>query len=57
MDEDDEAAQRRQQEKARQKGPRHKYRDLLQELADRKVDEVVIDLDDLASVWTWNCKT
>ncbi|KAI6522277.1 hypothetical protein MCOR10_005682 [Pyricularia oryzae] len=49
MDEDDEAAQRRQQKKARQKGPRHKYRDLLQELADRKVDEVVIDLDDLAS--------
>ncbi|TLD25134.1 hypothetical protein PspLS_05530 [Pyricularia sp. CBS 133598] len=49
MDEDDEAAQRRQQEKVRQKGPRHKYRDLLQELADRKVDEVVIDLDDLAS--------
>lgn len=49
MDEDDEAAQRRQQEKTRQKGPRHKYRELLQDLADRKINEVIIDLDELAS--------
>ncbi|KAK0731800.1 MCM2/3/5 family-domain-containing protein [Lasiosphaeris hirsuta] len=49
MDEDDEAQARRQQEKARKRAPRHKYKDLLQELADRKIDEVVIDLDDLYS--------
>lgn len=50
MDEDDEAAQRRQQERARQKGPRYKYKEMLRELADRKIDEVVIELDDLAAV-------
>ncbi|KLU84671.1 DNA replication licensing factor mcm7, partial [Magnaporthiopsis poae ATCC 64411] len=49
MDEDDEAAQRRQQERARQKGPRYKYKEMLRELADRKIDEVVIELDDLAA--------
>ncbi|KAK3341679.1 MCM2/3/5 family-domain-containing protein [Lasiosphaeria hispida] len=49
MDEDDDAQARRQLEKARKRTPRHKYKDLLQELADRKIDEVVIDLDDLYS--------
>ncbi|EJT75478.1 DNA replication licensing factor mcm7 [Gaeumannomyces tritici R3-111a-1] len=49
MDEDDEAAQRRQQERARQKGPHYKYKEMLRQLADRKIDEVVIDLDDLAT--------
>ncbi|KAH8884429.1 MCM2/3/5 family protein [Thozetella sp. PMI_491] len=48
MDEDDTAAQRRAQEKARKKSPRYKYKDMLQEVADRKVNEVVIDLDDIA---------
>ena len=47
MDEDDEAQQRRRQEKERRRKPQHKYKDMLQELADRKIDEVVIDLDDL----------
>ncbi|KAM7192283.1 DNA replication licensing factor mcm7 [Rhypophila sp. PSN 637] len=42
MDEDDGDA-RRQRRK-----PTHKYRDLLRELADRKISEIVIDLDDLA---------
>jgi len=49
MDEDEGAQQRRQQEKARRKTPQHKYKEMLQELADRKIDEVVIELDDLQS--------
>lgn len=50
MDEDDEAHQRRMQEKARRRAPQHKYRDMLQQLANRKIDEVCIELDDLAAV-------
>lgn len=50
MDEDDDAAQRRLQEKARRRTPQHKYKDMLQQLADRKSDEICIDLDDLATV-------
>jgi len=50
MDEDDEAHRRRQQEKARKRAPQHKYKNMLQQLADRKRDEIVIDLDDLATV-------
>ncbi|TPX16430.1 mini-chromosome maintenance complex protein 7 [Thyridium curvatum] len=49
MDEDDEAHQRRMQEKARRRAPQHKYRDMLQQLANRKIDEVCIELDDLAA--------
>ncbi|KAK3939680.1 DNA replication licensing factor mcm7 [Diplogelasinospora grovesii] len=47
MEEDDGAQERRLQEKARKRKPRHKYQELLQELADRKIDEIVVDLDDL----------
>lgn len=50
MDEDDNAQQQRQRGKARNRTPQHKYKDMLQELADRKISEVVIDLDDLHSV-------
>ena len=50
MDDDDQAEQRRAQEKARKRGPRHKYKEMLQEIADRKVNEVVVDLDDIAQV-------
>ncbi|KAJ9142117.1 DNA replication licensing factor MCM7 [Pleurostoma richardsiae] len=49
MDEDEDAQQRRQQEKARQRLPQYKYKDMLQKLADRQLDEVLIDLDDLAT--------
>ncbi|KAK3300829.1 DNA replication licensing factor MCM7 [Chaetomium fimeti] len=49
MDEDDNAQQQRRREKTQKQPPRHKYRDMLQNLADRKVSEVVVDLDDLAS--------
>ena len=50
VDETDEAAERRAQEKAARRKPTHKYRDLLQKLADREVDEVIVDLDDLSMV-------
>ena len=46
---DDEAQEQRARDKARSRIPQHKYRDLMQELADRKIDEVMIDLDDLAN--------
>nr|UWK20588.1 DNA replication licensing factor [Trichoderma aurantioeffusum] len=54
MDEDDQARDRRQQERAKRKTPQHKYNDMLQLLADRKIDEFAIDLDDLA---TWEGET
>ncbi|KAH0601005.1 hypothetical protein MHUMG1_02006 [Metarhizium humberi] len=47
MDEDDESGDRRRQEKANKRIPQHKYKDLLQQLADRTIDEITIDLDDL----------
>ncbi|KAF5134163.1 DNA replication licensing factor [Metarhizium brunneum] len=47
MDEDDESGDRRRQEKANNRIPQHKYKDLLQQLADRTIDEITIDLDDL----------
>jgi DNA replication licensing factor MCM7 len=50
MDDDEEAQQRRAQEKARKRAPQHKYKEILQNVADRKIQEVVIDLDDLATV-------
>ncbi|KAL2200062.1 MCM2/3/5 family-domain-containing protein [Corynascus similis CBS 632.67] len=49
MDEDDNAQQERRRQRAQKQPPRHKYRDMLQQLADRKISEVVIDLDDLSS--------
>ncbi|KAL2131667.1 hypothetical protein VTI74DRAFT_4763 [Chaetomium olivicolor] len=49
MDEDDNAQQQRRRQKAQKQPPRHKYRDMLQQLADRKTTEIVIDLDDLYS--------
>lgn len=50
MDEDEGAAQRRAQEKEARRKPQHKYRQLLQQLADRKINEICVDLDDLSSV-------
>lgn len=50
MDDDDDAQTRRQREKARSRLPQYKYKDVLQKLADRQADEIVIDLDDLATV-------
>lgn len=53
MDEDEQTRDRRQQERAKRKTPQHKYNDMLQLLANRKLDEFAIDLDDLATV-SWN---
>lgn len=53
MDEDEQTRERRQQERAKRKTPQHKYNDMLQLLANRKIDEFAIDLDDIATV-SWN---
>ena len=44
--------QRRQErERAqRRKGPHQKYKEILQDVADRKINEITIDLNDLADV-------
>lgn len=49
MDEDDETGERRRRDKEQSRAPRHKYKEVMQKLADRTVDEIVIDLDDLAT--------
>ncbi|KAG8419763.1 Belongs to the MCM [Metarhizium acridum] len=50
MDEDEESGDRRRKEKGNQRTPQHKYKELLQQLADRTIDEITIDLDD---VYDW----
>ncbi|KAI0854335.1 DNA replication licensing factor mcm7 [Daldinia vernicosa] len=45
---DDEEHERRRREKATARLPKHKYADLMQKLADRATDEVVIELDDIS---------
>ncbi|KAK0748275.1 MCM2/3/5 family-domain-containing protein [Apiosordaria backusii] len=47
MDEDDEGGQQRRRQQRAQKEPVHKYKLMLQELADRKINEVAIELDDI----------
>ncbi|KAJ2992688.1 hypothetical protein NUW58_g2080 [Xylaria curta] len=49
MDQDDEGHEQRRREKAASKEPRHKYADMMQKLADRSIDEVLIELDDLVT--------
>ncbi|KAK8138510.1 DNA replication licensing factor MCM7 [Apiospora sp. TS-2023a] len=52
MDEDDNAAaqhDRRRKKATQRQQPQHKYVELMQQLADRTIDEVLIDLDDVAS--------
>lgn len=50
MDEDDAAAEQRRRQQKQKRAPRHKYVEMLQQLADRQIDTVEIDLDDLDSV-------
>jgi DNA replication licensing factor MCM7 len=50
MDEDDETGERRRQQKEQQRSPQYKYKQLLQELANRSIDEITIDLDEVAAV-------
>lgn len=48
--EGDGEAEERQRERAEKRIPQYKYKDMLQKLADRTIDEATIDLDDLALV-------
>ncbi len=52
MDQDDEAHEQRRKERTAAKQPTHKYVDLMQKLSNRAVDEVLIELDDVAAVCT-----
>ncbi|RSM13480.1 hypothetical protein CDV31_005900 [Fusarium ambrosium] len=49
MDEDNQDGNRGQDKESR-RAPHYKYKDMLQQLADRVIDEATIDLDDLA-IW------
>ena len=50
MDEDEQAGDRRREERARKRAPQHEYKDIIQKLADRELEEAAIELDDLALV-------
>lgn len=50
MDEDDNAQQQRRRQKAARQQPKHKYAEMMQQLANREVDEVLVDLDDIVTV-------
>ncbi|GAO13958.1 hypothetical protein UVI_02035120 [Ustilaginoidea virens] len=47
---DDEASRRRREQNKRPRTSQYKYKELLQNLADRSIDELTVDLDDLATV-------
>ncbi|KAI1166840.1 DNA replication licensing factor mcm7 [Nemania serpens] len=49
MDEDDEVHEQRRRQKAASKQPKHKYAEMMQKLADRSIDEILIELDDLVT--------
>ena len=52
-DEDEQTSERRAQEKAARRQPQLKYSLMLKDLADRKINEICIDLEDLSSVRHW----
>ncbi|KAF3016185.1 Mcm2-7 hexameric complex component [Neopestalotiopsis sp. 37M] len=55
MDEDDNAAhEQRRRQKAAKRQPKHKYAELMQQLSNREVDEVLVDLDDIV---TWESES
>ncbi|KAI1118969.1 DNA replication licensing factor mcm7 [Nemania sp. NC0429] len=49
MDQDDEAHEQRRRQKTASKQPKHKYAEMMQKLADRSIDEVLVELDDLVT--------
>ncbi|KAI0910524.1 DNA replication licensing factor mcm7 [Ustulina deusta] len=49
MDDDDDAHEQRRRDKTASKQPTHKYIDMMQKLADRSIDEVLVELDDLVT--------
>lgn len=50
MDEEDDTGDRRRRDKEQRRTPNHKYKEMMQKLADRIIDEIVLDLEDLATV-------
>ncbi|KAH7170685.1 DNA replication licensing factor mcm7 [Dactylonectria macrodidyma] len=50
MDGNEQAGDQRRHDKERRRAPSHKYKEMLQKLADRTIDEATIDLDDLV-IW------
>ncbi|KAM0738999.1 hypothetical protein ACQRIT_006736 [Beauveria bassiana] len=49
MDDDDESGERRRRDREHRRAPHHKYQEIMQKLANRTQEEIVIDLDDLAA--------
>ncbi|KAM3467406.1 hypothetical protein NHJ6243_000027 [Beauveria neobassiana] len=49
MDDDDESSERRRRDREHRRAPHHKYQEIMQKLANRTQEEIVIDLDDLAA--------
>lgn len=50
MDDDNEEEERRRQDNANRKKPYHKYKEMMRQLADRKIDEILVELDDITQV-------
>jgi DNA replication licensing factor MCM7 len=50
MDEDEQTGNRRRGDGTQRGVPQYKYKEILQKLSDRILDEIVIDLDDLVAV-------
>lgn len=50
MDDDNDEEELHRQERADRKKPYHKYKEIMQQLANRKIDEVLVDLDDVSQV-------
>lgn len=51
MDDMSDETRQRQRRQQRQQHPKLKYMSLLEEVANRRKDQVLIELDDLAEVW------
>ncbi|EJP70303.1 MCM2/3/5 family protein [Beauveria bassiana ARSEF 2860] len=49
MDDDDESGERRRRDREHRRAPHYKYQEIMQKLANRTQEEIVIDLDDLAA--------
>ncbi|KAM3453736.1 hypothetical protein MY3296_003579 [Beauveria thailandica] len=49
MDDDDESGESRRRDREHRRAPHHKYQEIMQKLANRMQEEIVIDLDDLAA--------
>jgi DNA replication licensing factor MCM7 len=50
MDDDDGAAEERQRQRQQKRVPQYKYKEALRQLANRQIDTITVDLDDLQTV-------